>query len=178
MTPEQLSVMEFHRTFGCTINDKPTVPSESDRLLRARLQLEEITELICNGLGVRIEVNGVTLHPDDFKRGNVSLKVVAPANMKEVADGLADSDYVNNGTAVTFGIDLEPICAEVHRSNMTKLWRYSELAQMPKDCAAKAVRDVRIGDDERAFVVKRSDGKVIKSVSYEPARIEEILEKQ
>jgi predicted HAD superfamily Cof-like phosphohydrolase len=37
-----------------------------------------------------------------------------------IADALADIVYVAYGTAYTYGIDLDAVLAEVHRSNMSK----------------------------------------------------------
>jgi predicted HAD superfamily Cof-like phosphohydrolase len=39
----------------------------------------------------------------------------------EVADALADIIYIACGTAVSYGIPLDDVFAEVHRSNMAKL---------------------------------------------------------
>lgn len=41
-------------------------------------------------------------------------------NLVGIADALADIVYVAYGTAYTYGIDLDAVIAEVHRSNMTK----------------------------------------------------------
>ena len=41
-------------------------------------------------------------------------------NIVEVADGLGDLVYFIYGMAAKAGIDLDPIVAEIHRSNMTK----------------------------------------------------------
>ena len=37
-----------------------------------------------------------------------------------LADALGDLAYVVYGTAVAYGLDLDPIIREIHRSNMTK----------------------------------------------------------
>src|SRR6266568_803166 len=60
-----------------------------------------------------------------------------------IADALADIVYVVYGTALTYGIDLDAVLREVHRSNMSKL-----------------------GRDGKPLI--RDDGKVLKSDQYFP----------
>lgn len=45
---------------------------------------------------------------------------VASRDMVAIADALADIVYVVVGTAVTYGVPLDDVLQEVHRSNMTK----------------------------------------------------------
>ena len=47
-------------------------------------------------------------------------EAVAAADVVKIADALADITYVVGGTAVTYGIPLDAVLAEVHKSNMTK----------------------------------------------------------
>lgn len=122
MTDEQRMVSEFHRAFDVLIATGPTAPDEATRLLRIRLIQEEFDEL-------------------QAALGEQDLAAVA----KELADLL----YVVYGTAVSCGIDLDPVFREVHRSNMTKVGGH-----------------------------KRADGKWVKPPGYSPARIEPILAAQ
>jgi len=70
-----------------------------------------------------------------------------------IADALADIVYVVYGTALTYGIDLDSVLREVHRSNMSKL-----------------------GDDGKPLI--RGDGKVLKSERYFPPDIASVLSMQ
>lgn len=123
MTKEQQMVLQFHQCFGLTINTTPTCPSQGDRQLRERLVIEELQELM------------------DAK------------TLVDVADALGDLLYVVYGAAVTYGIDLEPIFTEIHRSNMTKLWGGVE-------------------------VRKNEHGKVIKPPTYSPSDIKAEVHRQ
>lgn len=77
-------------------------------------------------------------------------EAVGNHDLVAIADSIADSLVVVLGTAVAFGIDIEPIFNEVMRSNMTKFI-----------------------DGHRA-----ESGKWIKGPSYTPANIAPILKTQ
>lgn len=119
MSGEQQMVAEFHQTFDIAQEAVPTIPDEATRLLRVRLIQEEFDEL------------------KDALRERDTVAVA-----KELADLL----YVVYGTAVSCGIDMEPVFREVHRSNMSKVGGH-----------------------------KREDGKWVKPPTYSPARLERIL---
>jgi predicted HAD superfamily Cof-like phosphohydrolase len=70
-----------------------------------------------------------------------------------MADSLADLVYVTYGAAVTLGIDLDDVVAEVHASNLSKM-----------------------GPEGRPRL--RQDGKVLKPASYEPPDVDLVLENQ
>ncbi len=93
MSPEQRMVKEFHEKYGSPSRDKPTMISVKDRMRRARLICSEAAEFL------------EAADTDDFV---------------EMVDALADILVVTYGTAVELGVDLEPVFAEVHRSNMSK----------------------------------------------------------
>lgn len=81
-------------------------------------------------------------------------------------DGILDVDYINTGTAIACGFtydQLELGAREVHRSNMSKLWRTHELERLPDGATLELVgRD----DGGHLYVAKSRDGKVIKSPFY------------
>jgi predicted HAD superfamily Cof-like phosphohydrolase len=80
-------------------------------------------------------------------------EATANRDIVEIADALADIVYVAYGAAITYGIDLDAVFDEVHRSNMTKL-----------------------DDDGRP--IYREDGKVIKSANFRPPDIRSVLLRQ
>lgn len=93
MNQVQKGVQEFHEKYGCMVNYEPTMPDAETRFLRSRLIMEEAAEFMA--------------------AANVG-------DMEGMCDALADLLYVTYGTAVVMGVDMEPISAEVQRSNMTK----------------------------------------------------------
>ena len=116
MNKFQEQVKEFHETFDVPIHDKPLCSIAKERaLLRAKLIMEEAEETI-RGMGCKQDEDGFIDLMDDTE-----------FNMVEVADGIADLIYVALGAAIEFGIDIEPIFNEVHRSNMSKAWSTEEV---------------------------------------------------
>ena len=122
MIDEQAMVEEFHRTFDIVVQEAPTLVDGRTRELRIRLLQEEFEEL-----------------------KDAMETEALPSIAKEIADLL----YVVYGTAVSYGLDMDPVFREVHRSNMSKVGGY-----------------------------KREDGKWVKPATYSPARIEPILGEQ
>jgi predicted HAD superfamily Cof-like phosphohydrolase len=86
----------------------------------------------------------------------------------EYLDAIGDLLYVVYGAALAAGFSPHQVDAaftEIHRSNMSKVWTDDEIHSIPADC-----RSHRVGDNRH--IVRRSDGKIAKSPSYSPARLE------
>jgi predicted HAD superfamily Cof-like phosphohydrolase len=86
----------------------------------------------------------------------------------EYLDAIGDLLYVVYGAALAAGFSPHQVDAaftEIHRSNMSKVWTDDEIHSIPADC-----RSHRVGDNRH--IVRRTDGKIVKSPSYSPARLE------
>jgi predicted HAD superfamily Cof-like phosphohydrolase len=89
-------------------------------------------------------------------------------NSTEYLDAVGDLLYVVYGAALAAGFSAHQVDAafcEIHRSNMSKVWTDDEL-----DCIPADSRSTRVGDNRH--IVRRNDGKIVKSPSYSPARLE------
>ena len=117
-------VKDFHIAFGQRVGEKPELPDTKERTLRMKLLAEEMYEYT------------VAENEND---------------LVEVADALADIIYIACGTAVSYGIPLDKVFAEVHRSNMAKLV-----------------------DGKPLY---REDGKVMKPEGWTPPDVEGVLKK-
>jgi predicted HAD superfamily Cof-like phosphohydrolase len=93
-------VRDFHKKFDLPWCVTLTEPEPEEVMLRVRLMAEEFSELVA-----AMQLN--IMDPTD-------------ENFELVADAIADLLYVVYGTAVIFGMPIDAIFEEVHRSNMTK----------------------------------------------------------
>lgn len=119
-------VKDFHIAFGQRVGTSPAIPENFDeRDLRMSLLEEEVNE---------------------YFDAEESLDIVG------IADALADIIYIACGTAVSYGIPLDKVFEEVHRSNMAKLV-----------------------DGKPIY---REDGKVLKPEGWTPPDIQGVLKKQ
>lgn len=87
-------VKDFQVAFGQRVGEKPELPEPEERSLRIKLLTEEFAE---------------------YTEAEIEHDLV------EIADALADIIYIACGTAISYGIPLDEIFNEVHRSNMAKL---------------------------------------------------------
>ncbi len=120
---------EFHRVFGAHLEHAPTVDISDETIaLRVSLIQEELNEY---------------------------RQAAEAHDLVEVADALSDLMYVVLGTYVSHGLQevAEPLFAEVHRSNMSKL-------------------------DENGQVIYRGDGKVLKSDRWSPPDLRSVLHRK
>ena len=122
MIEQQRMVEEFHRKFDLRAEPVPVILDEETRRLRVRLIQEEFDEV---------------------------KEALAREDLACIAKELADLLYVIYGTAVSCGIDMDPVFREVHRSNLSKVGGH-----------------------------KRGDGKWVKPATFSPAQIAPILNSQ
>jgi predicted HAD superfamily Cof-like phosphohydrolase len=142
-------VREFHRVFDSPTADKPTVPTDERVRFRLRILAEEFVELLEASLAVdRIDLVEVT-HGLSQVIDDMPVRV----DLIEVADALADIDYLSEGMRLEFGIDGDPVANEIHRSNLAKV------------CPDGTVH-------------RRDDGKILKPDGWTPPDIDGVLAKQ
>ena len=95
-------------------------------------------------------------------------ELLEATNAREYLDAVGDLLYVVYGAALAAGFNPHQVDAafgEIHRSNMSTCWSDDEICSIPADS-----RSTRVGDNRH--IVIRSDGKIVKSPSYSPARLE------
>ena len=117
------AVKQFHDVYNVISQEIPQLPDNEVRRLRKSLITEEFTEYLIG------------------EKNN---------NIVEIADALADLLYVTLGTAISYGIPIDAVFAEVQRSNLSKL-----------------------GEDGKPLY--RADGKVLKGPGFFQPDIAKVL---
>jgi predicted HAD superfamily Cof-like phosphohydrolase len=110
----QAMVAQFHRVFGQPVLHGPQVPPVDRVRLRLRLITEEFLELLD---ACRCPLGG-DIRPDLAKC--LEWAEPYPSDLPDVADALADLEYVISGSHCEFGIDGTAVFNVVHESNMAK----------------------------------------------------------
>lgn len=148
MTLEQQQIRRWMQIGQQICPLTPIEPEAKVQDLRLRLISEELTEL-ARSTGYELEIVNGTITP--------FVETSRPVDLIEVSDALADLMVVVLGTAVAYGVDLEPIFQEVMRSNNTKF-----------------VNDL----NGNPTVVKNHMGKILKPATYEPPNLKPIIDHQ
>jgi len=155
--PMQYAIEEFMRRCDQEVATYPQLPDEKIVTLRIRLMVEELLGAVDPD---ELIIHGPNRYVDLLIR-NKSDELIASmlkGDLVGIADGLADVLYVVIGTAVAYGIDIQEVFDEVHRSNLSKtVWN----------------------EEQQRYTIEKDEfGKGIKPVTYSPASIEPIIERQ
>lgn len=145
-------VAEFHKTFQAPILPNPQIPSADRCKLRVSLLQEELNEL---------------------------QEAIDNNDLVEIADALADLQYVLSGAILEFGLGekFNELFNEVQRSNMSKACENELVAQetvehyKQKDGTESTYKEV----NGKYIVYRNEDNKVLKSVNYSPANLPGII---
>lgn len=146
-------VAEFHQIFDLPILLSPTIPAKKRCELRINLLQEELNEL------------------KDAIQDN---------DIIEIADALADIQYVLSGAILEFGLadKFKALFDEVHRSNMSKPCKSIKEAEDTQSyyLKEKGTESHIVERDGEYLVYRNEDKKVLKSVKYSPADLKTIVE--
>lgn len=118
-------ILDFCRKAEQAIGTTPNIPSKETIVLRKNLIKEEVV--------------------------TETLKALEEGNLEKIADGIIDSIVVLIGTGISYGLDLEKLWDEIHKTNMAKL----------KD-----------------GVIKNNYGKIQKPEGWKPPNVKKILSEQ
>jgi predicted HAD superfamily Cof-like phosphohydrolase len=90
----QQDILELTQLYGQVVNTSPQIPDKATHQFRRDLIEEEVNKEL--------------------------LPALDTDNLEEIADGIVDSIVVLLGTAIAYGIDIQPLWDIIHKSNMAK----------------------------------------------------------
>jgi len=148
-------VREFHEAFGVPVAVEPKMPKATwDAERQAALSAAiDALEGLADTMRAKTDNAGETrwlrigLMAEEMAE---YLTAEDAGSLIKIADALGDMGVIADGTALSYGIPLDDVRKEIHRSNMSKL-------------------------DSNGQPIKRSDGKILKSERYSPPDIAAIL---
>ncbi len=141
-SPTVAMVRQFHEAVGAYVAERPAVPPDDIRRVRATMVVEEAVEWLQEALaGLPDAADHYLALISTFARGLYGIP--DEPDLARMAAESADLEYVLDGGYLNWGIPHLPVFEAKHRANMSKLV------------------------DGRP--VLRDDGKVLKGPDYQPA---------
>lgn len=113
----QEMVTEFHRALDFPVRETPTVPSDDEVRLRARLILEEAREVM---EAMFPDADWHQKFADAWNALDPVWGATPRVDLPALAHELADLHYVTSGTCAQFGINEAPVFKAVHAANKAK----------------------------------------------------------
>lgn len=152
--PMQIKVETFMEACEQEVKKYPELTTEEVRNLRIRLMTSELLGYNGNGL----PIHHVLIYGLIEDKSNELVASLLAGDLVGIADGIGDLLYVVFGTAAAYGINIQEVFDEIHRSNMSKtVWNE---------------------DIQTYTVIKDEGGKVLKPEGYSPANIATIINRQ
>jgi len=111
---------------------QPSNLTDEERVLRARLILEETFETVQKGLGLDIVLEPSSDANSAIQYSQIYVKIARPFDIIETVDGCCDISVVNTGTLVAVGIDDLPVLELVDDNNLAKFGPGSSIDQFGK----------------------------------------------
>ncbi len=105
-------VYAFHTKMGIPTNSVPRVPDDKRVKLRLVLSAEEFFEQLCACFPFNRTLEAAVI--DEIRYAKLSV------NLPELVDSWADMNYIHQGSALEFGVDMKPMQRAVQVSNMLK----------------------------------------------------------
>lgn len=170
----------FHKRMKLPVHYSPREPTMEERVLRAKLLLEECVETIEQGLGVEISIDLREIAKAGARSCGKFLVIRPdyriPYDPIETLDGLADVKVIANGTAVQFGLPMSEADEEVFESNMSKLDENGE--PIVNECVNELCYTVEHDCSTQGHLLDPSQprGKILKGPNFRKPDIKAILE--
>jgi predicted HAD superfamily Cof-like phosphohydrolase len=164
-------VRSFMKICSQVVRDEIFLPEASP-------ELKKLLDTIAEGLDDDVAL--LTQHTDSeiAFRLRLILSEVAElvrafhdCDVVEVADGLADLDYVTIGSAVQFGLPHPEVWDEVHRSNLEKSQPCPE-----RGCATARVPHCSTCRGEGRVAIRDAQGKILKPQGWKPPDVRGVLD--
>lgn len=167
MNKNQERVRMLMKMFGQPVRDVPTLPSKEELKNRLKLSLEELLETV--------EACGFKLVPKNSVEcvHGMESDAIFSLDLEEtdcnpdyvgIVDGLTDMQVVNDGFALTIGLDMDRSLEIVNTNNLLKVWSREQVDNCEEIKRGDYLATTE--DGGTSYIVKNKSGKGMKPPGF------------